>query len=520
MKPSMFVKISLSILVVTGAINHPRSLYAQQFDLLIRHGSVIDGSGSSAINADIGIRGDRIEFVGDARGKTAKREIDAQGLIVAPGFIDPHTHTLADLSNSETSRNDAYLMQGVTTVVTGNDGSSPIEIGATLAQWKKQRIGTNAALFIGQGSVRRAVMGMSDATPTPQQIEKMQNLVARAMEQGAIGISTGLYYAPGSYSSTEEVIALTKIAAEHGGIYDTHMRDESSYSSGLLASVQETIRIGRETGILVNISHIKALGKDVWGKSTDVIAMIDAARASGVKVTANQYPYTASGTSVVAALVPRWAEADGKDAMLKRIDDSTIRPKLIAEMTSNLERRGGAGAMLISSSKDKQIVGKTLEQIAQERKESPIDAALEIVKAGDAGVASFNMKESDIENFMRQEWVMTGSDGSEGHPRKYGTFPMKLRKYVFDEHIISLPFAIRSSTWLTAQTLGLKDRGLLKTGYYADIVVFDPKTINQRATYENPTVLATGVRYLTVNGELAVDAGNLTSALAGRPLTH
>jgi len=510
----------LAVLAVIGVLSAHSSVFAQDFDLLIRHGSVIDGSGSAAQNLDVGISGDRIAFLGDATGKTAKRQIDARGLIVAPGFIDPHTHTLEDLSNPATSRNDAYLTQGVTTVVTGNDGSSPIDIGATLAQWKKQGIGTNAALFIGQGSVRRAVMGMSDSTPTPQQIKQMQDLVARAMEGGAIGISTGLYYAPGSYSSTEEVIALTKIAAEHGGIYDTHMRDESSYTIGLLASVQETIRIGRETGILVNISHIKALGKDVWGKSTDVIAMIDAARASGVKITANQYPYTASGTSVVAALVPRWAEADGKDAMLKRIDNSSIRPRLVAEMARNLERRGGAAAMLICSSQDKQIVGKTLEQIAQQRKESPIDAALEIVKAGDAGVASFNMQESDIENFMRQDWVMTGSDGSPGHPRKYGTFPMKLRKYVFDEHIISLPFAIRSSTSLTAQTLGLKDRGLLKTGYFADIVVFDPRTINQRATYVDPAVLSTGVRYLAVNGKLAVDGGELTSVLPGRPLTH
>lgn len=516
----MSLRKLLVLLFLIGVLDTHGSLLAQDFDVLIRHGSVIDGSGSAAKNIDVGISGDRIVFLGNAAGKRAKRQIDARGLIVAPGFIDPHTHTLADLSNPSTSRNDAYLMQGVTTVITGNDGSSPIEIGATLAEWRKQGIGTNAALFIGQGSVRRAVMGMSDAKPTVEQLEQMKSLVARAMSEGAIGISTGLYYAPGSYSSTEEVIALTKIAAAHGGIYDTHMRDESSYSVGLLASVQETIRIGRETGILVNISHIKALGKDVWGKSQDVIAMIDAARASGVRVTANQYPYTASGTSVVAALVPRWAEADGRDAFLKRINDSQVRPRLVTEMTSNLERRGGAGAMLICSSADKQIVGKTLAEIAQQRNESPIDAALEIVRTGDAGVASFNMQESDIENFMRQDWVMTGSDGSTGHPRKYGTFPLKLRKYVFDDHIISLAFAIRSSTSLTAQTLGLKDRGLLKIGYFADIVLFDPKTITQRATYENPTLLATGVRYLTVNGRLAVDEGQLTNVQAGRPLTH
>jgi N-acyl-D-aspartate/D-glutamate deacylase len=346
----------------------------------------------------------------------------------------------------------------------------------------------------------------------------MKSLVETAMNEGAIGISTGLYYAPGSFSSTEEVIALARVAARHGGIYDTHMRDEGSYSIGLLGSVRETIRIGQEAHLPVMISHIKALGADVWGQGTDVIALIDDARKAGINVTASQYPYTASGTSVTAALVPRWAEAGG--ALLKNLNDPSLRPRLTSEIRQNLVRRGGAESILMTASPDPSIVGKTLATIAQERNVSPVDAAIEIVKAGGSDVASFNMKESDIEAFMREPWLMTCSDGSPGHPRKYGTYPRKLRLYVYEKHVIPLEFAIRSNTSLPAETLGLKDRGLLKPGYFADVLVFDPRTFNERATYKTPTILSTGVQYLTVNGQLAIDNGLLTPALAGRALKH
>jgi N-acyl-D-amino-acid deacylase len=508
---------SLVLLLAIFALIPPRT-NAQRLDLIIRGGSLIDGSGSPAIQADIGIAGDRIVFVGASAGRTAKRTIDATGLIVTPGFIDPHTHTADDLSDPKRSRNQPYLMQGVTTVATGNDGASPKDIGATLAQWSKQGIGTNAVLFIGQGTVRRDVMGMSDATPTPDQMDRMKALVDRAMSEGAIGLSTGLYYTPGSYSSTEEVIELARIAAQHHGIYDTHMRDESSYSIGLLGSVKETIRIGREAHLPVMISHIKALGADVWGQSAQVIALIDEARKAGVDVTASQYPYTASGTSVSSSLVPPWVMANG--AMHKNLDDASLRARIVSEMTENLKRRGGAETLLMTHAKDAAIVGKTLAAVAQERKEPPVDAAIQIVQGGDSNVASFNMKDADINAFMRQSWVMTCSDGSDGHPRKYGTFPRKIHKYVYEDHVIPLEFAIHSSTQLPAETLQLKDRGLLKAGYFADVLVFDPKTFNERATYLDPEVLATGVRYLTVNGQLAVDVGALTAALAGRALAH
>jgi N-acyl-D-amino-acid deacylase len=510
------VKFPQTLIVV--ALLFAPIVHAQEIDVMLRNGTVIDGSGSPRVHTDVGISGDQIAFVGSGAGKKAKQVIDATGLVIAPGFIDPHTHTADDLTDLKHRQNAPYLMQGVTTVATGNDGESPTHIGETLAKWSKQGIGTNAVLFIGQGTVRREVMGMSDGKPTPEQIEKMKVLVNAGMNEGAIGLSTGLYYAPGSYSTTEEVIELARVAAQHGGIYDTHMRDESTYNIGLMNSVRETLRIGKEAGIPVMISHIKALGADVWGQSSEVIGLIDAARKAGVRATASQYPYDASGSSVTAALVPRWAEAGGK--LLKNIDDPALHERLVKEMTENLRRRGGPETLLMTAAKDKSIVGKNLAQIARERKVSPVEAALQIIRGGGADVASFNMKEADIEAFMKQPWVMTCSDGSVGHPRKYGTFPRKIHVYVYEKHVLSLEAAVRSSTSLPAETLQIKDRGLLKQGYFADVVVFDPKTFIDRATYEDPTVLATGVQYLLVNGQLAVDKGKLTSTMAGRSLKH
>jgi N-acyl-D-amino-acid deacylase len=414
-----FLQILVALFLLLAGFSH-----AQNLDVIFRNGTVIDGSGSPAVHTDVGVSGERIVFVGPGTGKKAKRVIDATGLVITPGFIDPHTHTAGDLSDLQHKENAAYLMQGVTTVATGNDGESPAHIGETLAKWTRQGIGTNAVLFIGQGTVRGEVMAMSDAKPTPAQIAKMKALVDAAMNEGAIGLSTGLYYAPGSYSTTEEVIELARVAAQHGGIYDTHMRDESTYNIGLMGSVRETLRIGKEANIPVMISHIKALGADVWGQSSEVIALMDAARKGGIKATASQYPYEASGTSVTASLVPRWAEADGK--LLKNVDDLALHARLVKEMTENLHRRGGPETLLMTAAKDKSIVGKNLAQIAGERRVSPVEAALQIIRAGGSEVASFNMKESDIEAFMKQPWVMTCSDGSEGHPRKYGTFPRKI----------------------------------------------------------------------------------------------
>ena len=499
---------------------HVRQDDVGEVDLLVKGGTVVDGTGAPSRVADVGIRGDRIAFVGNAAAAnvTARRTLDATGLVVAPGFIDPHTHTTGDLSSAERHANLDYLMQGVTTVVTGNDGSSPLDIGEELAEWTRGGIGPNAALFIGEGSVRVKVMGMSDAKPTASQLDSMRSLVAHGMRDGALGLSSGLYYAPGSFASTGEVVELAKVAASYGGIYDTHMRDESSYNIGLVGAVEEAIRIGREANIPVHISHIKALGVDVWGESDTVIALVDSARAAGVQVAACQYPYTASGTSIGASLLPRWAEAGGRDSLLARMRDSATRAKLETDMLENLRRRGGADALLITGRRDTTLTGKTLAKVAKARKLSPIEAALEIVKDGDAGVASFNMKESDIDNFMVQPWVATCSDGSDGHPRKYGTFPRKLREYVYERHVLTLEQAVHVSSGLTAKILHLDSRGTLAPGKYADVIVFDPATVSDRSTYEEPRLLATGMRYVFVNGKLAINQGEYTGALPGRVL--
>ena len=494
-------------------------------DLIIRNGRVIDGTGAPARSADVAITGDRITFVGDAARSnvTARRTIDARGLIVAPGFVDPHTHALEDLNSNDPKRraNLNYLMQGVTTVITGNDGGGPFEVARTLERWKSQGIGSNAALLVGYGSVRQAVLRSSDARPTPAQLDSMRALVDKGMREGAIGMSTGLYYAPQNFGTTEEVIELAKVASRHGGIYDSHLRDESSYTIGLLAAIREAVRIGREANLPVNVSHIKALGVDVWGRSDSAIAIIEAARASGGKpVTADQYPYTASGSSVGASLLPRWAEAGGRDSLLARIADAPTRARLVTDMTENLRRRGGAEALLISSTRDTTILGRTLAQIATARGVSPVEAAIQIIMNGGASVASFNMNEKDIEAFMKRPWVMTGSDGSGGHPRKYGTFPKKWAEYVREKKVLTPEAFVRQSSALTAETFGIKDRGVLAAGKFADVVVFDEATFRDRSTYQKPTELATGVRYAIVNGKVAVDGGIYADITPGVGITR
>ncbi len=496
------------------------ALAQQHVDVLIRGGTIVDGSGGPERRGDVGLRGDRITFIGDAASSsvTGARTIDAAGLVVAPGFIDPHTHTGGDLSNPRTRSNLPYLMQGVTTVVTNNDGGGPTDIGAQLAGWTRKGIGTNAAVYIGEGSVRGAVMGMSDRAPTRAQLDSMKAIVARGMDAGAIGMSTGLYYAPGSYATTEEIIELAKVAAAKGGMYDSHIRDESSYTIGLVGAIAEAIRIGRDANLPVHISHIKALGADVWGQSDTVIALIRSARAQGLDVGASQYPYTASGTSVGASLLPRWAEAGGRDSLRARVADPATRARLTSEMETNMRRRGGASTLLITATRDTSILGLRLDAIARARGVSPIAAALQIILAGDASVASFNMKDSDIEKFMVQDFISTDSDGSEGHPRKYGTFPKLLREYVYTKHVLTLAQAVHRSSALTARQLGLKDRGALISGSFADVIVFDPTTVADRSTYEQPTLLATGMKYVLVNGVVAIDAGKYTGATAGRVL--
>ncbi|MBS9524558.1 D-aminoacylase [Litoribacter ruber] len=506
--------MAVSALVISGEV------IGQDLDILIKGAKVYDGTNSPGKVKDVGVRDGQIVFVGKAKaGFAASREIEAEGMILAPGFIDPHTHVEGDLSHPDRRSNLAYLMQGVTTVIGGNDGSGPFPIGEKLDEWEKNGIGTNAGLFVGHGTVRRLVLGNKDVAPDENQLEEMKSLVAKGMEEGALGLSTGLFYSPGSFAEKSEVVALAKVAHQHGGIYDTHMRDESSYSIGLLSSVEETLEIGRESGIPIHFSHLKALGADVWGMSDEVIRKIEEAQDAGMEVTANQYPYEASRTSLIAAVVPRWAEDGGYEALLERLQDPNLLDTLSEGMTENIRRRGGPSSLILSDSKMPEIDGKSLEKMAAEWQMEPWEAVFKILKESSAvRVVSFNMQEEDIVNFMRQPWMMTGSDGVVAHPRKYGSFTKKLVEYTLEKNVIPLEFAIHSSSGLTAETLGIKDRGFVKEGYYADLILFRLDELENNADYDNPSALSGGMQYVMVNGKLAIDEGEYTGELAGKAI--
>jgi N-acyl-D-aspartate/D-glutamate deacylase len=520
------VSIALAGVTFAAALHAqtPPARSAQTLDVLIVGATVYDGTGAAGRVTDLGIRGDRIVFVGAApAGTTATTRVDAKGLIVSPGFIDPHTHTYEGLPrlSAERRQNASSLMQGITTVVLGADGRGPLDVARTLEESERAGLGTNTYALTGFGSARSRVMGASSAPASKAQIDSMRALIARAMREGAYGVGSGLFYAPQSYANTEEVIAVVSAAKPFGGVYDTHQRDESSYTIGLLESVRESIRIGCESGLTANIGHIKALGVDVWGKADSVLGIMAEARRRGCKVTADQYPWTASGTGLSASLLPRWVQAGGRDSMLARMNDVTQRESMLLEMRDNLRRRGGDSTLLLTSGSAaaKPYLGKTLKQVAAERGKTAVQTALELIRDGlDMGVASFNMTEADIETFMKDPNVMTSSDGSDGHPRLYATYPRKIRRYVLDKPVITMQRMVRASAGQVAETYGLTDRGVLRAGAFADVIVFDPKTIREEATYVEPTKLATGMRWVFVNGKAAVSDGKLTGALAGKAL--
>ena len=367
---------------------------------------------------------------------------------------------------------------------------------------------------------------MADRAPTEAELDRMKDLVGRGMEAGGVGLSSGLYYAPGSYSEREEVIALAKVAALYSGVYQSHIRDEADYNVGLVAAVDEVIRIAREAGLPGIVTHIKALGPRVWGYAEALVRRIDGARAEGVSVFADQYPYEASGTSVGGALIPRWAQAGGRQALQDRLQDRDDRGRMRDAVLENLDRRGGADRLQIGRhASDPSTEGKTLQAVAAERGVHPADLALQLVEAGGASLVSFNMDEADIRTLMRQPWTMTASDGGltemgrgVPHPRYYGTFPRKIRKYVRDEGVLSLADAVRTMTSLPASVFGMVDRGVLREGGFADVVVFDLERVADNATYSDPHQLADGVVYLFVNGRLAIDDGEFEAALHGRVL--
>jgi len=510
----MALPISAAVFVLLAACSDSGQPAATHYDILIVNGTVYSGAPVPARQTSIGIDGDHIVSMDAAIDATADRTIDASGQVVVPGFIDPHTHAGADLADAERSLNLNYLAQGVTTVFIGSDGGGVDDRDATINLLRAQGIGTNTAFFAGHGGIREKVMGLENRAPSETELRQMLELTAEEMRAGAVGLSTGLYYTPGSFSTTDEVVALARVAAQYGGVYDTHMRDESAYSIGLIASVEETITIAEEARIPVHISHLKALGREVWGQSGDVIALITAARERGLDVTANQYPYQASGTRFSATLIPGWVRADSVDAMFARLENSDLKDRIREEMQTNLWRRGGPEAMLVTGAKS-EWRGMTLADIAMKMERDSLDAAIEVVRGGDPSIASFVMKLPDIQAIALQDWVMTGSDGSEGHPRKYATYPKAYRDMVVDAGLFSLQRFVYRSAGLVADTFNLCDRGYLRAGRKADVVIIDLDNYLPLANFENPTALASGVRHVLVNGVAVISDGEPTGVLPG-----
>lgn len=504
------------------------ALSQQLYDIVIRGGRLLDGSGNPWYYGDVAIAGDRIAAVGDLSAAQARRIIDARGLYVAPGFIDVHSHAGPGLATPQLSAARPLVAEGVTTVVVNPDGGGPVDLVGQRAALLKDGLGVNVAQFVPHGSIRSAVLGMSDREPTAAELDRMRGLVRAGMEAGGFGLSSGPFYAPGSYSKTEELVELAKIAAQYGGVYQSHIRDESDYTVGLVAAVDEVIRIAREARLPGIVTHIKALGPHVWGYSMAMAQRIQSARDAGVEVFADQYPYSASSTSLEAALLPRWAEEGGDSALQRRLKTPADLARIRAAMVDNLERRGGAARLQITRHRsDPTLEGRTLEEVARQTGKDPIDAAIGIIQAGGAGVVSFNMLDADVDLFMRQPWTMTCSDGDlvpmgEGapHPRAYGTFPRKLRVYGLDRHVISLEDAIRSMTSLPATIFHMRDRGIIRPGAFADIAVFDGAQVRDLATYEKPHQLSQGMVYVLVNGKLAVDGSQLTDGKYGVALSR
>jgi len=500
----------------------------EPYDLVIRNGRVLDGTGTPWYLADVAIRGDRIVAVGRVGDAPTRRTIDAGGRYVTPGFIDPHSHSGPGLATAALSEGRPLLAQGITTTFVNPDGGGPTDLVKQRGELMADGLGPNVAMLVPHGSVHGEVLGAEDRLPTAAELERMKAMVRAGMEAGGFGLSSGLFYFPGSFAKTEEVVELAKVVAPYGGVYTSHIRDEGDYTVGVVASVDEVIRVARDAGVPGIVTHIKVLGPRVWGYSAALVKRIARAREQGVQVWADQYPYTASQTGLTAALVPRWVEVGGHEAMVGRLRDPQVWPRVRAEMAENLDRRGGADRIqFVRFEPDPSIEGKTLQAVAAARGVDVLEAARDIVAGGEAGIVSFNMDPADVELLMRQPWTMTCTDGDlvlpgEGvpHPRGYGAFVRKIQQYVVDEGVLDLATAVRSMTYTPATVLGVQDRGILRPGAYADVLVFDPTNLQDVATYTDPHQLAQGMDWVVVNGKVAREDGRFTGALSGTVLNQ
>jgi N-acyl-D-aspartate/D-glutamate deacylase len=515
----MFASVGLlCLLTLPGAA-------AVEADVIIRGATLYDGSGQPGVVGDLAIKGDRIVAVGKFEAAGNPRVLDAAGLIVAPGFIDLHTHSDEEIIKPATRNNLNYLTQGVTTIVTGNCGFGPVDVAGYYKKIDEPGAGSNVIHQLPHGGLRQQVMGNVNRPPTPEEMAKMKALLDKGMDDGAWGFCTGLIYTPGMYATTDELAELAEVAAKRGGFYASHIRGEGTE---LLSSVDEAIEIGKRAKLPVHISHFKASGRKSWGKSADAIALIEQARSTGQIVTADQYPYTASSTSLTATLVPG-AYREGKtEDLIARLNDQDTGPKLRTAIERAItDHDGGRSVRIASYSKRTDWQGKDLASIAATEKKPVLDLVLEILRSGGASIVNFGMSDEDLRLIMKQPFVATASDGGAKvpsttvpHPRSYGCFPRKIGRYALEDKVVSLEQAIRSASGLPADILRLPKRGYLKTGYFADVVVFDPKAFRDTATYDQPHQYAAGVRWLFVNGVPTIEQGQYTGALAGRALRH
>lgn len=498
------------------------------FDIIVRGGQVLDGSGSPARVTDIGIIGDRIVALGDLSGMDADRELDASGFFVTPGFIDTHSHAAGGLISEDRSHARPLVASGVTTVVVNPDGGGPIDLLAQRQALLLHGLGINVAQLVPHGSIRSEVIGSEDRPASGEELARMREWVRRGMEAGAFGLSSGPFYAPGSYADTRELIEMAKVAAEFDGVYTSHIRDESNYTIGLEAAVDEVIQVAREARLPSIVTHIKALGPPVWGQAPRIVENIVRAREEGLEVFADQYPYSASATGLAAALLPRWAQAGGRDSLIARLDRPETANRIQTEMADNLARRGGADRIQFRRFEaDSTVEGHTLQEVADKWGMDPIAASLDMFRRGSPGIVSFNMLDEDVEHFMVQPWTLTCSDGSypkwgEGvpHPRGFGSFPRKIRTYVIEKGVLSLPDAIRNMTAHSAEVFRIADRGIIREGAFADLVVFDLERLRDRATYTNPFQLSEGMIYVLVNGQEVISEEEFTGRMPGRVLSR
>jgi len=539
-----------------------------KFDILVKNGKIIDGTGNPWFYGDIGIIGDTIAEIGDLSERTAAKTIDAKGLAVSPGFIDVHTHCDGGLGRPDANANLNYLIQGTTTVVTGNCGDGTFEIAKTKDRWEKQGIGTNAVHLVGFGTVRSSVMGVEPRDATSEELDKIKDIVRQAMMEGAWGMSTGLEYIPGRYAATEEIIEVTKVVGEFGGVYASHQRNEFDR---VPESTQETVRIAEEAGVRANVSHFKVCRKDYWGNMKEAVKVINGARTRGIYVVADMYPYHyASGGRILpiarnAGWAPfhlpndmePFAELRKKmrdrnlpdsereklkeqyvDELAKALADKSKREQIRKSVLegephrpSSVALAGWDSYLVTIAEKNTHLIGKILSDIAKEQKRDPFDLAADLViDEPDLYVACGVMSEDDMKYAMKEDWLMFSSDGDAspilketdvpriGHPRAFSSQARVLRKFVREENVLTLENAIKKMTSLPASFLQLKDRGLLIKGYKADIAIFDPETVRDNATDADARQYSTGTEYVIVNGKISIENGEYDGALNGKLL--